>query len=210
MPSKIINVFIDANVIARWIVFNSLLDEKPTPQEKAEFISLSEKRINKHNSKFIDSYKFIEQEVCVKTKKFKFFYSPLVLTEVFNTLFEKYVYEYMKRNFIPLYEIHEVRTEKFKEGTYDQIYLLYQKYLNKLKKFTNVASEKEELMKVSGVFISEYGLLSQDAHILSQAVYVDCNYFVTNDQKILDNIKEAPHIKAMKPASFNSHFAKKK
>jgi len=195
-------------VIARWLAFHSLLNEKKTLKEKENFVKECEKKVDRHKAKLLDSYHFIENHVCKENSGFDFLYSPLVLTEVFNVLFEKYVYDYMQRSYIPLGDIHVVRGEKFPDGTYNEIYTYNEQNYNKLKRFTKVAQDKEDLIKVSGVFISEYGLLSQDAHIIAEAINADCKYFITNDDRILENLKNAKQIKVMRPSSFSSHFSK--
>lgn len=202
------NVFVDANVIAKWLILHSLASKKKTVREKREFIESHKESKNKHRQKMYYSYIFIENMVCKENKKFNFMYSPLVMTEVLNVLFEQYVYGYLQRNLIPLDELHNTRKEKFDEGTYDEIYLKNKKHFKRIEKYLDVAIENKELFGIAGVFLSEYGLLSQDAHLMAQAVFNKCKYFVTNDGDLLDKFNETiqknkPYPIAITPNKFS-------
>ena len=206
------NVFVDANVIAKWLSLSGLSSIKKTTREKREFLEHYKDSKNKHLQKLYYSYEFIEKFVCndVEKNRFRFMYSPLVMTEVLNVLFELYVYEYMQRNTIPSDEFYVLRKEKFDEGTYAEIYLANKELFEKLEGFMEMAIEDKKLFGIAGLCISEYGVKSQDAHLIAQATFNGCKYFVTNDGDLLSKFNEENHKEKAYPiAIFPNNFMQK-
>jgi len=196
------SVFIDTNIIARWVLFSSLLNEKETEKERQEFI-LENKKGNSKANKLYTSYFFMEDVVLKKKTKFNFVYSNLVITELINVLFENYVASYMQRNFIPLSDIHTIR-KTFSKGTYDELSTKYGNYLDKLKKYLSLIDvAKVDIGMMSGLFLTEFGLLNHDALIVAQAVYWECPYLITNDTELIDRFKkENKTTKIIRPETF--------
>jgi predicted nucleic acid-binding protein len=207
-----INVFIDANVIAKWIAVSILASEQKTPREKEEFLEQQKASKDKYRKVMYACYDFVEQMLNGNGKSYTFMCSPLILTEVLSVLFERHVYGYMQRNYVPIDEFHTTRKDGLGDGVFNEIYSQTEKYFDKIKGKLDIAIEdRDNLFKVAGVLISEYGLLSQDAHVMSQAIFNKCKYFVTTDKELLskftiDNQKQKEseaYPVALFPATFD-------
>lgn len=209
ISTKIVkNVFIDANVIAKWLLFHSLLNKLPTIKEKDGYKKKCKISSEKYQKRLFYSYEFMEQIIKKSFQNYIFFTSSLVMTEVFKVLFDRHMLGYMNRNLIPLEEIHRVRREdKFPVGTFLEIYSANEKHFNKINNTLKMAGENKDVFKSAGVFVSEHGILTQDSHLLAQAIYESCFYFVTNDTELTDkfgSVKEdiRPKIIAVTPERF--------
>ena len=194
--------------MARWILFKNLLKELKTPKEKEDFIKGNRAGTLENTKNLYKSYDFLENYAFRKNKEFIFIYSPLALTEVFNVLFENHVLEYARRNFIPLSDVYELR-KTFPEGTYDYIMTENKEYLRALDGHLYFYTKMNPLVELSGNFISEYGLLTHDAHLLAEAINADANYFITTDKELIEKFKNKKDydLKVIFPDTFIIQFA---
>lgn len=168
-------VFIDANVIANWILISSSIGRLEELKE--------DKILNDRFKAF--SYSYVLIEALKENNIYEAVTSILALGEVYHVLYNEVLSLKMYRSGIPLTLWSKLRnkndlTEDEKSIFWDTV----RSYLDELKSFIAVIDDKVD-SEVYPKLVLDYGLRPHDAILLTTAVLNGCSWFITNDNEII-------------------------
>lgn len=199
MPTtkKHLSVFIDSNVLAKWI----LLQDKESKNEK-----------------LLNSRTLVESILNDRfSMEFDFFHSQFVLVELYNVLYERHVIQRMIDEHIPFNDIFRERETRV-PGTFAKIFDSNKTFIDNLaKKVSSIEKmlpQDSRVSQLAAVLISEKGCETHDAYLVSQAILSDCKIFVTYDQRLIEKIKKSQagdqyNLQMMDPKTFLQKYKPK-
>lgn len=179
------NVFVDTNVLAYWVLINGMLKWKKERKRK---------EILEKYKKLKQAYDFIEYVIREKSMDFSISTSKLALAELIMVLNDFIISKKMHLDGIatiywPKYKkdflLNDEEFDEFQDDLIKKINFL------RSSKFKIVDDEILELQNYP-YFVAQLGLLTQDAILLNTALLnVNANYLVTMDRDFLElNKKE--------------------
>lgn len=175
-----LRVFIDANVIANWILISSSANRVEELKD--------DKILSERFRAF--SYSYVLIEALKEDKTYKAATSTLALGEVYHVLYNEVLSLKMYRSGIPLTLWSKLRnkndlTEDEKSIFWDTV----RSYLNELKSFIAVVDDKVD-DEIYPKLVLDYGLRPHDAILLTTAIKNRCEWFITNDSEIINLNKQ--------------------
>lgn len=183
----VVRFFLDTNVIVQYIIFNQLLNRK----ESIEKGTPSYQRYEM-------AHKLVAKIIEFKSDDVLFFISLLIRAEFYYALLEEYKCREMYKGGIPLSSWHINKGKiKLKNEHKGDINTAISKF--ELKNIAD-ASDKEKKKIWSSWDIYNYPLISalaygydiksHDSILISTAIFNQCDYFITLDQRLRDKFKE--------------------
>lgn len=175
-------VFIDANVIANWILISSSANRLEELKD--------DKILSERFRAF--SYSYVLIEALKEDNTYEAVTSTLALGEVYHVLYNEVLSLKMYRSGIPLTLWSKLRnkndlTEDEKSIFWDTV----RSHLNELKSFIAVIDDNVD-NEVYPKLVLDYGLRPHDAILLTTAVLNECKWFITNDSEIIQLNKRKP------------------
>ena len=190
-----VNAFIDASVLADWIIVK--LDYKSKKRDSQVILNYKSR-----NHRAYCSYQIIEN-IRTKIQDYNFYVSHLSLMEVISVIFEKYIIDEMTRNSISLKYFWKYRNDiklpdEVIREIYKEIRSFYKVFISKNKiRLTNELNHNQ-----CKHLICRYNLQTHDAILLSEAYFVNCEYFLTNDHHLIQSIRKFNKMYLIKPETF--------
>jgi predicted nucleic acid-binding protein len=187
LSNNIEATFLDANVIANWIIVSSGLKEKGD-------ISVEETNVllNKLSTPVRKSFRLLEKIQNESIPKNVLFTSNIVVAETFSVIGNEYRCRILRKDGIPIRYwfnmMHVVDLSKeYKLQIQEEINELFRLFFRNKK-----ISRKSDfnLNDVANLVIS-YKCNSHDAMIMAQAIKQNCKYFITEDQRLIAKLKKS-------------------
>lgn len=182
-------VFIDANIIANWILISSSANRVEELKD--------DKILSERFRTF--SYSYVLIEALKEENTYEAVTSILALGEVYHVLYNEVLSLKMYRSGIPLTLWSKLRskndlTEDEKSIFWDTV----RNHLNELKSFIAVIDDKVD-DEIYPKLVLDYGLRPHDAILLTTAILNECEWFITNDSEIIQlNKQKSKHKKRRK------------
>lgn len=175
-------VFIDANVIANWILISSSINRLEELKD--------DKILNERFKAF--SYSYVLIEALKEDDSYEALTSTLVLGEVYHVLYNEVIALKLYRSGIPLTLWSKLRnkndlTEDEKSIFWDTV----RSHLNELRSFIFVVGDNVD-DEIYPKLVLDYGLRPHDAILLTTAIKNECGWFITNDSEIIQMNKRKP------------------
>lgn len=173
-------VFIDANVIANWILISSSISRLEELKD--------DKILNERFKAF--SYSYVLIEALKEDDSYEALTSTLALGEVYHVLYNEVIALKLYRSGIPLTLWSKLRnkndlTEDEKSIFWDTV----RSHLNELRSFIFVVGDNVD-NEIYPKLVLDYGLRPHDAILLTTAIKNECGWFITNDSEIINMNKE--------------------
>ncbi|MBN2331284.1 MAG: hypothetical protein JXC85_05715 [Candidatus Aenigmarchaeota archaeon] len=200
----VVRFFLDSNVIADYIIINLGINE-----EKQEILREDLKEIEKYlkqqwkDIKQHAIYSFLLLELLRRKKHFthhKFFTSLLAVSEVASVIYEKYCIDQMYERRIPFKYWFKPDFEiKIPQKILERIRLSIIKFhmLYISRKIIQLA-ENIVIQEVTDI-ITNKKRDTHDAFLSAQAVFNGCDFFVTNDGRLIRKMKKYKNIEYIRP-----------
>jgi hypothetical protein len=194
--------FLDANVVADYILLNELIKEKKTIEEKEAFL----KGVEQNNPGLFFSFGLIESIRLAKFVSFEFFISNYVISETTSVIIEEYSLKEFNKGMNPLkywFKRKEKQIQDLKQEQIDDLTKLLSSFHAAFVD-TKLIKKSEEAMIADIVKFRTLGCHTEDSHLLSQATYknIACKYFVSKDSPLKKNTKAKSSISAVNPQKF--------
>lgn len=187
-----VDVFIDASVLADWMILR--LDYREKGKNENVITSYKEK-----NYRAYCSYKLIES-LRTGIKGCKFYISDLSIMEVTSVIFEKNILTQMASESISLKYFWKYKNEfKLPSQAYGMIHHEIYNFYKLFIKNNKINLSNEMNYNVCKYLICKYNVDTHDAFLLSQANNKKCNYFLSNDNSLRGCIKKYRKLKVIRP-----------
>lgn len=173
-------VFIDANVIANWILISSSVERLEELRD--------DKILSERFRTF--SYSYVLIEALKEDDMYEAVTSTLAIGEVYHVLYNEVLSLKLYRSGIPITLLSKLRSKN--DLTEDEKSLFWEtvrSHLNELKSFIVVIDDNVN-DEVYPKLVLDYGLRPHDAILLTTAVCNGCNWFITNDSEIIQLNKQ--------------------
>src|SRR3989344_1549423 len=190
-------IFLDANVIADWMLVKLSLKNLNNPKKRQTLAKFMEKI-----PKAYHSYKILEF-VRKHHPDYFFYTSDLALMEVVSVIFEKYVIDEMVNNGISFKYFGKYRDEiKLPQDARREIHYEIFNFRELFVKNEKINLANDISYHVCKYLISRYNLRTPDAFLISQANKCKCKEFISSDDKLSQMLKRYNKIKIVKPKTF--------
>jgi predicted nucleic acid-binding protein len=173
-------IFLDANVIADWIlVKNKVRDDD---QIKDDVILERYRQIG---------YSFRLIDKIIKSNKKIAITSQLVLAEVFSVIYDDVINMKLFAKAIPTALWNWISIRGKEVLSEDEAYEIYNDTMKSFDELFSGVELVEETynLELLGYFILKLGLKTHDAVILTTALENDATYFVTRDVRLIENLR---------------------
>jgi predicted nucleic acid-binding protein len=201
-----VKVFLDANIIADWLLITSNIEET-VEQKRTNKI----KELWKSYTSPKSSFEIIESLRMNKIKNFKFYSSDLALSEVSNVFYkEVFSMKLVKKGIAYRYLPKMIRNSTLSEGEINEI---TKKISNLRKELIEEPNRKIKLYNLlrdptlPTLFITSFKIDVYDAFLISQAFECKCKYFITKDNDLIREIKTRG-LDVVSPENFQNDIAK--
>lgn len=203
---KSIKCFLDANVIANWIIFKKALEIMINEEEKNDFLL----RRKKDNSDAFYSYKLLNKLRIDNIKNVNFITSSLAISEAISVINEKICMDKMYEQNIPFKYWFKYKPKfELKPNEVIELYnqiIGFKSIFIPYKKIKLVEKEKTNIT----VRIISLHKETHDSFLVSQAITNKANHFITTDSRLIQNLKDKiNNIKIMKPETFFLKYIKR-
>lgn len=214
-----VNVFIDSNVIANWIVIDGWYREVTDEGKKQERLTRFNEEIKKYSYQK-SSYEFLEK-LKINTFGHSFFVSELVLNEVTSVILEEYVSRRLISQGIPIrfwtkqwnkykedVKLEKEDEESIKNGIRHFIDAFIGTKNGNAANIIRRVKEKYDRETIFELIIS-YKVDSHDSSIAGIAVANECEYLITEDKRLIEKLnKNFKKIKLIRSEDFRLKFLK--
>ncbi|WP_461864825.1 PIN domain-containing protein [Thermococcus sp.] len=175
-------VFIDANVIANWILISS-------SAERLEELK-DDKILSERFRAF--SYSYVLIEALKEDGTYESVTSTLAIGEVYHVLYNEVLSLKLYRSGIPITLWSKLRNKNdLTEDEKSIFWDIVRSHLNELNSFIAVIDDKVD-DEMYPKLVLDYGLRPHDAVLLTTAVLNECKWFITNDSEIIQLNKQKP------------------
>lgn len=143
-----------------------------------------------------NSYLLIEKIKNTEIKSRQFFISGIVFSEVFSVIGDQYRLEYLKKRNIPVrYWIKMINDVKIPDEYLVQIQ-------EEIDRFYKIFFKTKKIFEIDEFYFDDAGLLiwiykcnTHDALVLAQAIHGKCDYFITEDRRLRDKLRNMKEYK---------------
>ncbi len=179
------HVFIDSNVIANWILILERLKLKKEGEEDKKLLKEFHKKIQ-------NSYSLLEKIKENQCGTCQFFTSQFALCEVYNVIGMEYKSRKLSKKRVPFrYWIRMMRDIKLKDEQFPEINRSLIEFVNTFLNPNDLKMNRAERYNQDNVgrLLWIYNCNTHDGVLIAQALYGNCNYFITEDNNLVKNMK---------------------
>lgn len=182
---KIEPTFVDANVMANWIIVSSALKEKGITLEDEK-----NKLLKKLSTPIRSSYSLLEKIKNEDVMKNTFFTSDIAFSEIFSVIGDEYRAKVLHGDGVPMrYWSSMMYNVDLPEHYLIQINSEINDFYNVFLIDKIVRKSNFDLSAV-GELVFLYKCNTHDALLIAESLKVNCKYFVTEDQRLRNNLKK--------------------
>jgi len=189
--------FLDASVMADWLILNLALNAKKTSREKLE---LKKKRLE-DNPELVYSFELLTSTRLWQPEEFIFLTSSLAISEVISVIHDKFCIDILYEQGIPLKYWYKQRQDFILPK--EEIQTLIKEILFFYKTFIGETIFLAENQNLSNTLeIITLHKETNDSFLISQAIQSKAAYFITKDNRLKEHLKNYKKIKICKPKYF--------
>ena len=178
------HAFIDSNIIANWILISERLKLKKEEQDK--------KLLKEFHKKIQNSYSLLEKIKDNEYRTCQFFTSQFALCEVYNVMGLEYKSRKLSEKRIPFrYWVKMMRDIKLKDKQFPEIDKSLIEFVNTFLNPNDLKIGRAERYEQDSVgrLLWIYNCDTHDGVLVAQALNRNCNYFITEDDRLIKNMK---------------------
>jgi len=179
-------VFIDSNIIANWIIISEAIKLTKETKDKIE--------LNDFHKKIQNSYLLLEKikENKYENESVQFFTSQFSLCEVYNVIGTEFKARKLFEKNIPFrYWTSMIKKIKLKNEQFPEINKSLDGFANTFLNPNNLKMNEVDTYKKDNVgrLLWIYNCNTHDGVLIAQAINKKCNYFITEDEELIKNMK---------------------
>lgn len=198
--------FLDANIIADWLLINSQVEKIVEPERTNKIKELWQSYTSPRSS-----FEIMESLRTNKIKNFKFYSSDLALSEVSNVFYkEVFSMKLVKKGIAYRYLPKMIRDSTLSK---DEIIKIERKISDFRTEFMGKSNRKIKLYNLlrdptlPTLFITSFKVDAYDAFLISQAFDCKCKFFITKDNYLIKEVKVVG-LDIVSPGKFQNDIAK--